>query len=184
MLALLAAATVTSTTVEVWIEDAIAGRADLPSLSAVQAAAEDALVLGSDDEVAGWSSRLRWRGAVPKVDVRFGTDTDLSVRDALAGSASSWTNTGQGLGLDVVVKFGLGDLVFADLELRANRERVARAAAIRLARERVTELYFRRLDAWIAYRLDPSHELALEAARLDGLMRALTGGRLDSSSED
>ncbi|MEQ8275730.1 MAG: hypothetical protein RMA76_34315 [Deltaproteobacteria bacterium] len=176
----LMASTVTSTTVESWIEDAVAGNTALPSLAAVQSAAEDTLVLGDDAEIEEWTSRLRWRGAVPKVDIRFGTDTDLSVRDALAGSASSWTNTGRGLGLDVVVKFGLGDLVFADLELRANRERIARSAAIRLVRERITELYFRRLDVWIAYRLEPSHELRLDAARLDGLIRALTGGRLDS----
>lgn len=179
LLATLLGATVTSTTVEVWIEDAVAGRTELWSLAEVQSAAEDSLVLGDDEEVDGWTSRLRWRGLVPKLDVRFGTDTDLDIRDALTESASSWTNTGRGLGLDVVVKFGLGDLVFADLELRANRERIARAAAIRLARERVTEIYFLRLQVWIANRLEPSYEHALEAQRLDGLIHALTGGRLD-----
>ena len=56
--------------------------------------------------------------------------------------------------------------------------RLARAAAVRLARERVTQLYFQRVEVLVRMRLEPNLELVLEAARLDGLLDALTGGRL------
>lgn len=163
-----------STMAEAFVEDAVAGRTEFEALAVVQARAERALAVGTAAEARAWTSRLRWRGAVPKVDVRFGTDADIDIRDASSASASSWTRTGQGTGFDVALSWRLGDLVFADLELRANRERIARAAAVRLALERVTQIYFQRLEIELAYRERPSARLRLEAARLDGLLDALT----------
>jgi hypothetical protein len=62
--------------------------------------------------------------------------------------------------------------------LKASRERLARSAAIRLARERATRIYFQRVANLLEVRARPNAAALLEAARLDGLLQAVTGGRL------
>jgi hypothetical protein len=175
---LLAGLLTTSATVsdEVFLEETIDGRGALPSLAEVQAAAAEALHLTSADEVETWARRARQRAWLPRFEARFGSDADVAVRASEEGS--DWARSGRGLGLDLGASWSLGDLVFSDQELRASRERLARSAAERLARERVTEVYFKRLAVLLEARREPSIELALEGARLDGLLRALTGGRL------
>lgn len=154
----------------------VEGRDVFPALARVQSAAVDALELEPEATAKTWSSRARDRGWVPRLDVRVGTDADRDVR-ALGQVGETWTEA-RGLGADVALRWQLGDVVFADVELRVNRERLARAAATRLARERVTKAFFRRIEVELALRLEPDvdPERVVEAARLDGLLRALTGG--------
>lgn len=177
MIGLLLLATAT-TAVERSIEDIVMGRDRLPSLQRVQEAAVAALELTPGEDVAAWESRARWRGLLPRLEARFGTGADQSIRDGVTGTTWS-TSEKQNLGVDVAAKWNLGELVFNDLELRANRERIARAARIALVRERVTAIYFDRVRVLIAIRTEPTEELVLQAAELDGLLRALTGGLLE-----
>ena len=155
----------------------IAGQDVLPSLAAVQAAAEEALCVASEEEASSWASRARWQGVLPQLQARFGTDRDLDVRDD--GSSALRLTEAQGLGLQLSARFDLANLIFSDRELRASRERLARAAAVRLARERATKIYFDRVKVLLQLRAQPTPALLLEAARLDGLLRALTGGLLE-----
>lgn len=180
VLTLLLAATSTSA-LEQELALIIEGRGGLPSLAEVQTAAVEALALTDGPEVEGWSSRARLRGLAPTLEARLGTTTDLDVRGEVDGEG--WTRVGRGLGLDVSTRFNLGDLVFSDQELRASRERLARSAAIRLARERATRIYFQRVANLLELRARPTAEALFEAARLDGLLRAVTGGRLHHPRE-
>lgn len=158
-----------------WIDEAVAGRDVLPSLASVQADAEAALRLPDEEEVAGWAGRARWGALLPRLDVRFGSQRDLLVRDTFDGV--DWARSGQGFGVDVSARWGLGALAFSGKEPTLHRERLRRAAARRLARARVTDLYFERIGVLLALRRDPTPELVLEAAELDGQLAALTGGR-------
>lgn len=162
--------------VERWIRDAVAGRDALPALAGVQAAAVAALGLTDDEAASSWAARARWRGIVPRLDARLGTSQNVDVRSG-ADLGDLVTRDGRGLGVDFAARWDLGDLVFSDLEMRINRERIARSAAERLARERVTKVWFQRLEVLIRQRTSPEVDLALEAARLDGLLHALTAGR-------
>jgi hypothetical protein len=181
VIALLLAST-TTTTLDRAIDDIVSGRDRLPSLERVQDAAVAALELTPADTVAGWDSRARWRGLVPRLEARFGTGADQTIRDGFAKTTSS-ISEGQDLGVDVAAKWELGELLFNDLELRANRERIARAARIALARERATAIYFDRVRVLIAMRAEPSEELAIRAAELDGMLRAVTGGLLEKEKK-
>lgn len=164
-------------TVDRLIQRAVAGEEGFPSLAEAQEAAVRALELTPSDEVEDWAFRSRWRGLVPRLDARLGTDTDHSFKD---GGTSVWTTSeAQKLGVDVGARFELGELVFNDMELRANRERIARAARIALVRDRVTKVYFERLRVWLLLREEPTVDLVVRAAELDGMLRAITGGLLD-----
>lgn len=162
---------------ERWIREAVAGHDVLPALAAAQAAAVATLGLTDEAAVASWASRARWRALLPRLDARFGTSQSVDVR-AGANIGNDYVKDGRGLGADVAARWTLGDLVFSDLEMRINRERLARSAAVRLARERVTQVWFQRLEVLIRRRTSTDPKLAVEAARLDGLLYALTGGRL------
>ncbi|MCK6546846.1 hypothetical protein L6R52_13440 [Myxococcota bacterium] len=159
------------------IDALVDGRAELPALADVQRAAEDALELTPSTEAEAWARRARLRGLVPDLEAGLGRDADLDVR-ASGESTFKTTTEGRQLAVDVGVRFELGELVFSDLELRASRERLARAASIQLARDRVTQLYFDRVELALRLRDAPTPELLLVAARLEGLLDALTGGRL------
>lgn len=156
-----------------WIKEAIAGQHGLPSLAEVQAAAEAALSLGSEEEARGWARRARWRGLVPRLTAEAGSDRDRIVKDALTGS--DYTRAGAGVGAELGLRFELGRLVFSEAELKAYRLRMARRAAIRLALDEVTQLYFQRLEVELKRREGDSAALQLEAARLDGLLAARLG---------
>lgn len=158
----------------------VAGEGPLLALSETQRAAVEALFLEPEARARGWSPRARTRGWLPRVDMRVGTDTDLDIRD-VGGVDERWTE-GRGFGADLGLRWSLGDVVFADVELRVNRERLARASARRLALERVTKLYFQRLEVELALRGAPAPKLVLEAARLDGLLDALTDGHWSKRS--
>lgn len=153
----------------------VAGEDRLPSLRSVQQDAEAAMQLPSADEVQGWSGRARLRALLPRLDVRFGSQRDLLVRDSIEGL--DWARSGQGFGINVAAQWGLSSLVMSEQEPRLHQERLRRAAAIRLARERVTELYFERVQALLTLEEAPSPELLLEAAHLDAQLSALTNGR-------
>lgn len=167
-----------TTTVQAWIDRAVAGQDVLPSLRSVQAAAEAALELGPSARLGAWGGDARWRALLPRLDVRFGTQRDLAIRDDLGGG-TAWARTGEGVGIDVAARWQLDGLLMDDAELRVNRERLARAAAVASARERATKVYFERVEVLVRQRIAPSAELLVQAARLDGLIRALTGGRLE-----
>lgn len=145
-----------------------------PSLVSIQEAAEASLRLPSESDVQSWGDRARARGWLPRLDVRVGTDSDLDVR-ANAALDPSWTE-GRGFGLDVALRFQLGQLLFSDAELRAHRERMRRSAVIRSAVLKVTELYFARLEVELQLEKSVSTKLLLERARLDGALSAATGG--------
>jgi hypothetical protein len=169
---------------ERFIANAIAGRGALPSLEDVQRAAIDALGVVDDADARAWPSRARWRGLVPRFDAEVGSNEGLDVRDTAYGASGAITTAGYKLLVDLRARWELGELVFNDMELRANRETLARAAAIHLALERVTKLYFERLEILLKQRDDTSPALALSAARLDGLIRAATAGRLDRDRKE
>lgn len=152
----------------------IAGQGRLPSLARTLRAAEEALRLEPEECARSWSDRARNRSWLPRLEVRMGTDSDLDIR-ALGQADELWTE-GRGFGADLALRWTLGDVVFADVELRVNRERLARSAAVRLARERVTKVYFERVEVELGLRQAVRAELVLAAARLDGLLVALTGG--------
>jgi hypothetical protein len=164
-----------STSVEAFVARAVRGELRLPALAAVQEASVRALELPGAEDAGSWAARSRWRGLVPRIEAHVGTDADQSLRD---GTTVLFTEA-RGLGVDVGARWELGDVVFNDAELRANRERIARAARIALVRDRATDLYFDRLAVELALRESPTVELILEAARLDGLLRSITGGLLE-----
>lgn len=159
------------------VEQTVAGRGAFPSLAAVQRAAEEVLGVATLAEVEDWRDRARWRGVLPVLELGLGSDADLDIRDSWSGTPVRITTEGRALGLRASMKWELGEVVFGDLELRANREALARAAAVALAKERVTRLYFERLELELRIRAGPTVELRFEAAQLDGLLEAATGGR-------
>jgi len=172
-----AAADSTATVSAAWIADVVAGRDVLPALADVQDAAEAALLAASPRDVVSWAHRARMRGLVPRLDVALGTDSDLDVRDSYSTGRSRTTTEGRAFGFELGARWELGDLVFSDGELRASREALARAASVRLAREEVTRLYFERVELLLEARGDHPEADRLRAARIEGLLRALTGGR-------
>ncbi len=176
---LLASSSTSAATVERWVEALVAGHDELPSLVAVQAAAEAQLGLATEKEAEAWSRSARLRAWIPRLDFRAGTDRTFDVRLADVG-VTDWSRAGQGFVLSARASWNLADVWFDEAELGAERVRIARADAVRAARERVTKLYFERVELLIRHRLAPSLALLLEAKRIDGLIRALTGERLDS----
>lgn len=142
---------------------------DLPRLDEVQAWAEAAAGPGPGRSAA---ARARWRAVLPDLTLRFGTDLDLDIRSATTRTVSE----GQGLSFDAWARWGLADLVFNVDELRVDRELRATRAAQIAARLRATELYFERLEVRARRRVRDSDELRRAAARLDGLLDALTAG--------
>jgi len=157
-----------------WVAAALAVTAaghpvDLPDLQQVQAwAATEA----GRAPPPGALRRARWRGVLPHLTLRFGTDLDLDVRDASTRTVSE----AQGLDFDAWARWRLPDLVFHPDELRVLRETRIGRSARRSARVQVTELYFERLQVRAARRARDSGELRRAAQRLDGLLDALTGG--------
>ncbi|MBI4818237.1 MAG: hypothetical protein HY791_18380 [Deltaproteobacteria bacterium] len=174
---------------EGFVRRVVAGHDVLPSLLAVQEAAENRLGVEDEDDARSAGSRARTRGWIPRVDVAVGTDAGLDIRDSLTGATNRIATTDKrGFGVEVGLRFELGELLFSDSELRASRTSLARAASVRLVRERATELYFKRVEVLLEQkrlkercaRGDSTDEprlleLAIEAARLDGRLRALTG---------
>jgi hypothetical protein len=154
----------------------VRGRAGIPPLQETQERAVLAMGVDEDGLDPGWAGRSRLRGLLPRVEARMGSNQDQDVRIEDLDISSRRTNEGQALALDLGVRFELGDLIFSDQELRANRELLARGAAVRVAKERVTKFYFARLRVLLLLRAGPTQALLLEAARLDGLLNALTGG--------
>lgn len=153
-----------------WIEEAIAGQHGLPSLAEVLARAEAALGLGSEQEARSWARRARWRGLVPRLTAEVGSDRDRTIKDVLSGT--DYTRMGAGIGAELGVRFELGRLVFSEAELKAFKLRMARRAAIRLALDEVTQLYFQRLQVELDRRRADSPDLQLQAAALDGQLAA------------
>jgi hypothetical protein len=143
--------------------------ADFPSLEQVQAWAADAAGRGPPDSAL---ARARWRAALPHLTVRFGSDVDLDIRSANTRTVVE----GQALTFDAWARWRLPDLVFHPDELRVLREARSGQAVRTAARVRVTELYFERLRVRQARRRRDDASLRLEAARLDGLLDAVTAG--------
>lgn len=142
----------------------------------MQAAAVEALDLESDDRVQGWSDRARNRAWLPRLDLRLGTDRDQAVRRP--GTADVAWSEGQGLGADLALRWGFGELVFSETEIRIEATLRSRDALKRSVKEAVTRVFFERLEVELRSRAEPEEEeaLQLEAARLDGILGALTGG--------
>ncbi len=163
-----------STCTDAELEAIVAGERELPALAEVQAVARAAWSAHRGDP--GWLARARWRGLVPRIDVSVGTDNDLDVRDTIEART---TVEGRALGLRVGARFELGDLVFSETELRASRDLAAREDELRALLVEVTTLYFQRVEVLLAVRAEPTPALRLRAHALDGLLRALTDGRLE-----
>lgn len=178
VLCLALAATSTATEAEI-IDALIAGCGPLPSLELVQDTAVETLAIADEDTARGWATRARLRGLAPKIDVAVGSDADVDIRDSSQGEQQRLTSEGRKLGLQAGARWELGELIFSDSELRANRESLARSASVQLARERATKLYFEWIEVFLLSRERPSRELSLAQRRLDGLLRAITGGRLE-----
>lgn len=149
----------------------VEGTPSWPSLARTRAAAREAMRLVSDDEVESWARRARDRAWLPRLDVRFGTRGDQDVR-SLGTASESWAE-GRDFGVDLALRWGLRDLVFSDVELRAHREQLARSVALQRRIESVTKAYFQRLEVELA---EPSAERTQAMARLDGTLDALTAG--------
>jgi hypothetical protein len=155
------------------IDAIIAGHRELPSLARVQQAAREVWAQHAGDPA--WAGRARLRGLVPRLDISVGTDADTDVRDTIDDRT---TTEGRALGLRVAARFDLSDLVFAEAELRASRESAARDDELRDLLARATALYFERVELAIALRQSSSVPLILRARAVDGLLFALTGGRV------
>lgn len=156
------------------IDALLRGEGRIPALSDTIEAAKAALHLEPESEARGWSERARLRGWVPRVDLGAGTDRDLDVKRR-DDDDETWGEA-LGFGGDVAFRWELGDVVFAAAELRVNRERLARASALRLAVDRVTKAYFRRLEVELSWLSEPTPQLVLEAARWDLVLVGLTEG--------
>lgn len=146
----------------------VRGERELPGLAEVHAAAR-ARWRSTVPEV--WTSRARWRGLVPRVDVSVGTDVDTDVRDTLEART---TMEGRAVGVRVSARFELGELIYAEPELRMSRERAAAEAGLRELLAEVTTLYFERVAVLIAQRARSTPAVELRARLLDGRISALT----------
>ncbi len=167
-----AALVATATISDVWIDAVLAGRDGLPALADVQDAAVEA---SRGARSTDWAARARWRGLLPEVSVTVGHDADLALRDSATSEGARLQSEAQAVGIRATTRWSLGDLVFADAELRAHREQTLNLGEERVVRERVTDLYFKRLEVQLALCLEPTLERQLLARRLDGLLVALAG---------
>ncbi|MBX2810432.1 MAG: hypothetical protein KTR25_01425 [Myxococcales bacterium] len=163
-------------TVQKWLQVQMDGHGAFPSLASVQIAAERTVV-GFAYRAGKWAARSRQRSWLPRVDVRLGTDSDIDVRGS-GQEDQRWTEA-RGFGVDVVLRWGLSDLVFSEREIQVHRELRARSTLVHRLRQRVTELYVQRLEvAWtLKTHPEPPIDLLLRAIRLDGLLMAATGGK-------
>ena len=146
----------------------VRGERELPGLAEVHAAAR-AHWRSTAPEV--WTSRARWRGLVPRLDISVGTDVDTDVRDTLEART---TMEGRAVGVRVSARFELGELIYAEPELRMSRERAAAEAGLRELLAEVTTLYFERVAVLIAQRARSTPAVELRARLLDGRISALT----------
>ncbi|MFO0726930.1 MAG: hypothetical protein U1E65_24315 [Myxococcota bacterium] len=156
-----------------WLDAIILGEGEMLSLARVQEAAAAHASLYTDEEARAWPLRSRLRGLLPNLEASVGTDADVALRD---GSTSFITSEGRGFLARVSGRWSLGELLFSDAEMRAHRESAHRRAAIDVAVDRATELYFDRLEVLILGCSLEAPSLALRARRLDGAIAALTGG--------
>lgn len=155
---------------EVW-RRMIQGTPTWPSLARTRTAAIQTLALPPSSEVDSWAQRARDRSWLPRVDVRLGTRGDQDVR-SLGTASESWTE-GRDFGVDVSLRWGLAGLVFSEVEVRAHRERRARAVLLRRVVEEVTKVYLRRVEVELA---PSTPDRVREGVRLDVVLDALTGG--------
>lgn len=167
-----AALVATATISDAWLDAVLAGRDGLPALTDVQDAAVEA---SRGARSTDWATRARWRGLLPEVSVTVGHDADLALRDSATTDGARLQSEAQAIGIRATTRWALGDLVFADAELRAHREQTLNLGEERVVRERVTDLYFKRLEVQLALCLEPTLERQLLARRLDGLLVALAG---------
>ena len=177
------ALTSSSTGSATWVDNVVAGRGTLPALRDVQRAARLQVTTGAPGGAAGWGHRARLRGLVPRLAVAFGTDADRDIRRSLTTSLARTTTEGRAVDFEVAARWNLSEVVFSDAELRASREAIARAAAVRIAVDRVTRVYFERVSLLVRLHKKPTEALTIEAARLEGLMHALTGGYITAAGE-
>jgi hypothetical protein len=146
----------------------VRGERELPALAEVQAAARSRWRTTAPEASA---TRARWRGLVPRLDVSVGTDVDSDVRDTLEART---TMEGRALGVRVSARFELGELVYAEPELRMHRERAAAEAALRELLTEVTTIYFERVAVLLLQRSSSTPTVELRARLLDGRLAALT----------
>jgi hypothetical protein len=146
----------------------VRGERELPGLAEVHAAAR---ARWRETVPEAWTARARWRGLVPRLDVSVGTDVDSDVRDTVEART---TMEGRAIGVRVSARFELGELVYAEPELRMYRERAAAEAGLRELLAEVTTLYFERVAVLVAQRAHSNPAIELRARLLDGRISALT----------
>lgn len=154
------------------IQNIVLGKGSLPSLASIQEAAARAVQAGSEDEAEDWAQKARLRALLPDLKAELGSDQDRFVRAGYGNS--DYIRTGRGLRAEISLRFQLSGLLYSGEEIAVNRQRIARAAAIRLAVEAVTRVYFERLRVELELKLQSTPELWLKAAELDGLLAAMT----------
>jgi len=155
------------------VQALVEGRGRLPSLASVLDGPDDRNRLRSA------SKRSRWRGLVPKLRGRFGTDVDLDVRDA---SQRVVTET-RALGGSVQATFDLSSLVFDDREVSLELQLQRATERRRRRRQQLVDLYMRRLALELEIEDEgPSLSRAVEAARLDGRLHVLSDGAYRASA--
>ena len=159
---------------EGWVAREVEGRGRLPALSEVLREA-DAELQQRSVSVDDWLDDARDRAWIPDFDARFGTDRSLDVRDA---TTSSWVRTGEGFGVQVRLRWSLGDALFNDGVLRVEKAVREQENARRRVRDRLVKLYFQRLEVEVELLRRPSLKASVQAARIDGQLRAATGGRI------
>ncbi|MEM1025427.1 MAG: hypothetical protein AAGD10_11980 [Myxococcota bacterium] len=150
----------------------MAGQGRLPSLWSL-------LEVDAKAHLRSARRRARWRGLVPQLRGRFGTDLDLDVRDA---SQRVVTET-RALGGSVQASFDLSRLVFDDREVALELQRQRLDERLRLRRRRIVELYMGRLRLELRLEAEgPSLPACLEAAELDARLTVLCDGAYRVSS--
>ncbi len=175
MIAAIVLASLTSADVGAWLDREVAGGGYLPSFDEVLAAVEAELDLVSRDPEDGWRQSVRNRAWIPDLDARVGTDRSIDVRDA---TTTSWVRTGQGFGVQVRLRWSFADALFNDSVLKVDKSLRDRGSSRWQARDRVVKLYFDRIEVEMRHLAKPSPATAVAAARGDGLLRAVTGGRI------
>ena len=151
----------------------VEGRGRLPSLASVLAGPDERVRLRSA------SRRARWRGLVPRLRGRFGTDLDLGVRDA----SQRVITQSQALGGSVQASFDLSRLVFDDRESSLELQLQRMTERRRRRRQQLVDLYMRRVAVELEMEDEgPSVDRALEAARLDGRLEVVSDGAYGGSA--
>lgn len=148
-----------------------------PQVGEVVAAAVQA-ARGDPQRFADMTSRARWRGLIPHLDVGARRGQGVDLRWTTADQLDTQNTTADDLLLFATLRFDLGRLLFAAEELGVEREgRYERQAQHELIRQ-VVRLYFLRRRLQLERDLEGEQSLSqqLRIAEVEAMLEAFTDG--------